>query len=238
MATNIKPTLANLEREEKAVVKAFNNGRQIAGSLREHVYNIKQHELWRAVDCNSFKDYCEQGRITIGTDDEPEQCKLSYDRLSKLATNGEIEQHLPKNIGPNIISDDAMSVLGKLRVERTDRDGKVKKTHDLDLKKIKAVVNQILKDRERTISDGGDGQVTAKIVKETIEKKYGYKPPKTMAETINMETKRINRLLSSMEAAIELDEYLFSDAEEESPGCAKRLAAANSKIASFLRSSN
>lgn len=161
---------------------------------------------------------------------------MGYSQLAILAVNGEIEQHIPKSTAVDF-SDKAFLALSKLRVEIKDSvTGEViKKTHDLDLKKIKAVVNQLIKDRERTISDGGDGQITAKVVKQTIEKKYGYKPPKTMAETLNAETKRINRLLASMETAIELDEYIFSDAEYQSAGCAKRLATAYSKLASFLR---
>jgi hypothetical protein len=236
MVTKMKPTLANLEREEKGVVKAFNNGRQIAGSLREHVFNIKSNELWRAADCKSFKEYCEQGRITIGTDKEPEQIKLGYRQLSRLAVNGELENQIPKG-HVCLFSDKSLEALSKLRVEIKDDNGQVvKKTHDLDLKRIKAVINTVLNERAKAITNGtGNGQITAKLIKTTVEKKYGFKPPKSMAKILEGELKRINRLLTSMESAIELNEFLFSDAEEESPGCAKRLATGYSKIASFLR---
>lgn len=232
MSKNITPTLANLQQQENAIIECFDNGKQIATSLQEHVFNIKRHELWRAVDCKSFRDYCEQGRIKVNGD----SITLSYSQLKRLAVAGEIEQHLPK-AHACAFSGSAFNEFSKLRVEFKDKfTGQVtRKTQDLDIRKIKSVASQVIKDREKTISNGGTGEVTAKVVKQTIEKKYGYKQPKSMAEVIRAETLRVTRLLNSFEAAIELDEFLFSDAEEESAGCAKRLATAYSKITSFLR---
>lgn len=230
MAKNIKPTLANLEREEHAISRCFEQGQQVAGSLREHVYNIKRNELWRAVDCSSFKQYCELGRVHYGD----KQIELGYDRLSVLATNGEVEQQIPKS-STDDFSDRALRALGKLRVEVTDDEGNIKKTHDLDRKRIKQVVNQLIADRERAIGDD-DSQITNTMVKQMIERKFGAKPPETLAVKIQKEITRSTRMLRSFEAILELeDSDLFYDAEEESPGCAKRLATAYSKIASFLR---
>lgn len=231
----IKPTLANLEREEKAIATCFDSANATASSLREHVYNIKNHELWKAVDCSSFKQYCQLGRIKY----DGKKITLKYDQLGKLATNGEIEGHIPKN-EVSFFSEWALMALGQLRVEFKDSvTGEVtRRTHDLDIKKIKAIVAKVINERAKAVTNGkskNDSQITAKVVKEAIEQKYGYKPPKTMAATLKTEQKRINRFLSSLEAAIEMNDSLFDDAEEESAGCAKRLATVYSKIASFLR---
>ena len=236
MSEFLKQTMANLEREEKHVVECFDNGNLIAGSLREHVYNIKRHGLFKAAGYDSFKQYCESGRITFGK----KRIALKYDQLGKLAVNGEIEQHLPKN-DVSFFSDRALTTLATIRVEiKDDVTGDViKKTHDLDLKKIRAVVKMVLDARERAIAKDPEvnGQITGPIVKQAIEKKYGPNPPKKLYELMKIEQMRATRFLASLEAITELDggEFLFSDAEEESPGCAKLLAAAYSKIASFLR---
>ena len=204
-----------------------------ATSLREHVYRIKKHGLYQAVDCTSFKQYCELGRIEYGG----EKIKLGYVRLKELAANGEVEQHIPKDGAPSF-SDRAYTALSRLRIEYKDAvTGEVtSRSHDIDTKKVKAVIDQLLKDQSRAVGNGkSDAQITARDVQSTIDRKFGAKPPKTMAATLDAYTTRATKELHSFESALELNDFIFSDSDEESAGCAKRLATAYSKLASFLR---
>jgi len=237
MSTNIKATKANLEREERAITRCFDDGEEIAGSLREHMYNIKRHELWASADFKSFKDYCQSGRITMGK----KKIAQSYNQLRVLSNNGQIEQYIPKK-SIDFFNEESYRPLVQLRIEKTDdATGKVTKTHDLDVKRIKAVIAGVIAAREKAIAKPGakksDGQITASAVKTVIDKKYGAKPVKTLFQLMKVEQTRATKFLDSLEALIDRPggEFLFSDAEDESPGCAKRLATAYSKIASFLR---
>ena len=235
----IKATLKNLETEESAIAKCFEEGEAVAGSLREHVYKIKENTLWEALpDCKSFKDYCGLGRIRFGG----KQVALGYTQLKKLAVNGQVEQYVEKAIAVSF-SENAYDALGKLRIEKTDPiTGEViGKTHELDVKKIKSVIGDVIKAREKAVAKPGakksDGQITAADVRAAILKRDGPKKEKSLVQIMKIEQRRAQKMLTSFEELYGRagGEDMFLDADEESAGCVKRLATAYSRIASFLR---
>ena len=221
----MKASAANLEKTEQSIRDCLAEGQMAAQSLNDFVYQVRKFDLYKAGGFKTFKEWCESGRI-----------KISYSHLQKLAGCGEVEQCLEK-YSAEYFSDNALRALSQIRIERKDMIGNVKKTHDLDRKKIKRVADKALAKRAKAINTGKrkEYQVTASEITEAVANLYGYKEPPTMAETFNRYSRQATRLLSSLEAAMEIDNHIFSDADEESPGSAKRLATAYSKLTSFLR---
>ncbi len=207
----MRRTLANLEKKETAIAEAYKNGLQHGVTIREHLYTIKRHGLYKACGCRSFEEYCKT----------PGRLPFSTTQAFRLACNGEVEQYV--NSGALEFSERALEQLSRLRVERTDSTGKVRKTHDIDVAKVKKVV--------RKLPNNGTA-ITAPMVKEAIDKALGEKMPRPFCDQLDAEVKRLGRWLDSYR---QLDAEVFSDAEQQCPGIVKRLARRYSELASFLK---
>lgn len=209
----MKRTLANLEREEAAALEAWKAGQTQGFSLREHLNNIRQYSLYEAVGAENFEAYTKLQRLPFAT-------RHAY----KLAACGAVESHL-KNCPVGQFSDYALRELTTLRVEKTGKDGKVKKTHELNFGKIKKVADKAVK--------AANGQpITQKMVKAAIEQVDGGKLPKPFDEQCEDRIKSAARLLISLR---QLEADVFLDAEQECPGVVTRLANKYSELASYLR---
>lgn len=206
----MRKTLVNLEAEEQAISNAFKEGMKCGDSMRRHLYNIKRHCLYEACDCKNFTEYTKLKRLPIS----PRQAYL-------LAANGEVEGYI-ENCSVLQFSDRALTELTQLRIEQ---DGK--RTHDLDVRKVRRVSGECIKHHEKT----GE-PITAKLVKEKIEQCYGEKPADSIGKVLEREIARANKLKLSLEG---LDQESIVDADDEYPGVVKRLAKAYSEVASYLR---
>ena len=91
---------------------------------------------------------------------------LQKTKLKDLAVSGQIEQYVPK-AAIAAFSDETYKPLGKLRiVEKDELTGEViKRTHELDVKRIKSTIAGVIAAREKALAKPGgkasDGQITA-----------------------------------------------------------------------------
>jgi hypothetical protein len=208
----MRKTLANLEKEEAAIVVAFKLGTQQGLSMRQHLNNIRKHALYEACDCDSFAQYVKQERLP-----------MSVGQAFRLAANGEVEGYI-ENSRTCEFSDHALKALSSLRVER---DGK--RTHVINGKKVGQIARDVI---ALSIRKTDPVAITATSVKQAIAKRYGEKMPKPLSSQLEAEIKRVGQWSRSFDA---LDVEMFLDADAECPGVVKRLAKAYSDIASQLR---
>jgi hypothetical protein len=178
--------------------------------MRRHLYNIKRHCLYEACDCVNFTEYTKAKRLP-----------LHPGHAYQLAANGEVEGYI-ENSAVAEFSEQAYRALSRLRIEKNG-----KRTHNLDVRKVRRVAGECVRHREKT----GEA-ITANLVREKIEHCYGPKPAPPIGDVLEKETKRARKLKLSLEG---LEDESIVDANEEYPGVVKRLAKAYSEVASYLK---
>ena len=210
----MRRTLANLEKEERAIVDAYKRGEQTAIGMREHLNNIRKHALWEAVDgCNNFEQYVKLERLPF----ELSQAK-------NLAAQGEVEAYLPK-ADASAFSGKALTALSQIRQEGENG----KRTYTMHKPRIQSVAKKCIAHAEKT----GEA-ITGPLVKQIIESMpwSQEKLPEAFGAQCEKRIQQLGRLLVSLK---QLNADVFLDAEDEYPGSVSRLAKSYSDLASLLR---
>jgi hypothetical protein len=207
----MRATLANLEKEEAAIVADFKAGSKHGHSMRQHLYNIRKFLLWEALDdCDGFESYVKLKRL-------PMDPATAF----KIAKQGEVEQHIESGALRHF-SGRALTAIGTLRLENDDGT----RSQEIDVRKVKRVAKRALS----LIKEGES--VTPALVKKAEKLCYGEKLPKPLGEQLENKIGAVTRFKRAIE---QLPEDALTDANSQYPGVVTRLAKAYSDVASVLR---